>query len=365
VNLTDVIETLVSERGLDKEKIISIVSEGMLAAYNKKFPDIDFVIDFNKKSGELDVFAEKEVVSTVVDDDYEISLRRARTVQPGVALGDTIKVPFEEKIGRIEVLTAKQVIAGKIRDLEQLAVYNEYKEKEGLVVNGVVHKRERAGYAIKIGEILALLPHENAIPHEPLKIGYPIKVLLAEVLQAARGDYQLILDRASTDFVQKLLEVEIPEVFEGLVEVKKIVRTPGYKSKIVVASTSKEIDPVGTCVGVGGARIKPILRELGQEKIDLVEDTDDLERLVRGALKPAEVDIVEIVDKENVIVSLAPDQRSYAIGKMGQNINLASRLVGMKIQLQDIASGQDAESMLEIYEEEVAREEEREADQAE
>ena len=145
------------------------------------------------------------------------------------------------------------------------------------------------------------------------------------------------MDRASCDFVKGLIEVEIPEVFEGLVEIKKIVRAPGYKTKAILASTSKDIDPVGTCVGVGGARIKPILRELGQEKIDLIEATDSTEDLVRNSLKPAEIDKVEVVGDRKAIVWLAQDQRSYAIGKMGQNIALASKLVGLDIQLQDIS----------------------------
>jgi len=341
VNLTDVIEGLVEERGLDREKVIGIVCEGMQAAYVKKYPDVAFHVIFNRKTGNVEVFAEKKAVSSVVDDDHEVSMRKARIIDPAIQPDQTLNVPFEEGIGRIEILAAKQVIASKIRDLEQLAVYNDFKDKEGTIVTGIVHKKEHAGYAVKINEVLALLPQDNTGPGEIIKIGHPIKALLKEVYQAARGDYQLLLDRASTDFVKKLLEIEIPEVFEGLVEVKDIVRIPGYKTKIVVASSRKEIDPVGTCVGVGGARIKPILRELGQEKIDLIQWTDTIEKLIRYSLKPAEVDKVEVVDGNKAVVWLAPDQRSFAIGKMGQNINLASKLVGLEIQLQDLSSPQE------------------------
>ncbi len=341
MNLTDVIEGLVEERGLDREKVIGIVCEGMQAAYVKKYPDVAFHVIFNRKTGNVEVFAEKKAVSSVVDDDHEVSMRKARIIDPAIQPDQTLNVPFEEGIGRIEILAAKQVIASKIRDLEQLAVYNDFKDKEGTIVTGIVHKKEHAGYAVKINEVLALLPQDNTGPGEIIKIGHPIKALLKEVYQAARGDYQLLLDRASTDFVKKLLEIEIPEVFEGLVEVKDIVRIPGYKTKIVVASSRKEIDPVGTCVGVGGARIKPILRELGQEKIDLIQWTDTIEKLIRYSLKPAEVDKVEVVDGNKAVVWLAPDQRSFAIGKMGQNINLASKLVGLEIQLQDLSSPQE------------------------
>jgi N utilization substance protein A len=340
VNLTDVIEGLVEERGLDREKVIEIVCEGIRAAYIKRFPDISFLVSFNRKSGNLDVFANKKVVASVVDEDHEISLRKAKILDASAQIDAEIPVPFEEPVGRIEILTAKQIIAGKIRDLEQLAIYNDFKDKKDTIITGNVHKRERAGYAVKIGEIVALLPHDGIIPNEPIKIGHPIRALLKEVYPAAKGDYQLILDRASADFVKKLIEVEIPEVYEGLVEIKKIVRIPGYKTKIVVTSTRREIDPVGTCVGVGGARIKPILREIGQEKIDLIQWNESLEKLVRSSLKPAEVDRVEVVDDNKVVVWLAPDQRSFAIGKMGQNINLASKLVGVEIQLQDLSSPQ-------------------------
>ena len=336
MNLAEVIEGLVEERGLDREKIVSVICDGMKAAYIKKFPQINFVVTFNKKAGSLEVFAEKKVVSVVADESAEVSLRKARAINPTAQLDDVVSVPFEYNIGRIEILMVKQLIANKIREIESLAVFNDFKEKRGSILTGVVHKRERNGIAIKIGEVSALLPKENSIPNEILKVGHPVRVLLCEVLSTPRWDYQLILDRASCDFVRGLIEVEIPEVFEGLVEIKKIVRAPGYKTKAIIASTSKDIDPVGTCVGVGGARIKPILRELGQEKIDLIESTDSIEELVRDSLKPAEIDKVEVTDDRRAIVWLAQDQRSYAIGKMGQNISLASRLVGLDIQLQDI-----------------------------
>lgn len=338
MNLADVIDGLVEERGLDREKVVSIVCDGIRLAYEKKFPDIDFITSFNARSGELEVFAHKEVVSSVEDADIQVSIRKAKTLYPAAEIGQMVKVPFEESVGRIEILSAKQIIAGKIRELEQLGIYNAFKDRQGTIVGGTVNKRERSGFLVKIGDISALLPKEGFIPSENIRVGYPVKALLKEVLPVARGDYQLILDRSSADFVRQLIEVEIPEVFEGLVEVKKIVRIAGYKTKAIVSSTSKEIDPVGTCVGVGGARIKPILRELGQEKIDLIEWTESSEELVRNSLKPAEIDKVELLDDKKVVVWLAQDQRSYAIGKMGQNILLASRLVGFDIQLQDISS---------------------------
>lgn len=338
MNLKDVIDSLVEEKGFDKEKIIEILCRGVTSVYAKKFPNSDIFAFFNKRSGQIEVVARRLVVSVVQDEGLEVSLRRARAIDPQASLGDMVKVPFEGSIGRVEVVAARQLIATSIRELEQQAVYNEYKEREGTIVSGLVHKRERNGFVVKIGDSLALLPEENLVPGETMRIGHPVKALLKEVCAVSRGDYQLILDRASAAFVKKLISLEIPEVFEGIVEIKKIVRSPGYKSKALVVSSSKEIDPVGTCVGVGGARIKPILRELGQEKIDLIEWTDSLDVLVKGSLKPAEIDKVEVSsDNKRATVWLAQDQRSYAIGRSGQNVSLASRLTGVEIRLQDLA----------------------------
>lgn len=340
MNLSEVIESLVEERGLDREKVIEIVCEGVATAYDKKFPGHMFHVIFNKKTGNADIFAEKEVVETVEFEEEEITLKKAKNVETKAQLGDYVKIPFEDRVGRIEILAAKQLIANKIRELEAMAVCNEFKDKEGTIVTGAIHKRERAGWAIKMGDVIALLPSSNCIPEEALRVGYPVRALLQEVLPLPRNGYQLILDRASAEFVKRLIELEIPEVFEGLVEVKKIVRIAGYKTKIAVISNSKDIDPVGTCVGVGGARIKPILKELGKEKIDLLGWSDNLEALVTNSLKPAEIDKVEISSDGKAVVWLAEDQRSYAIGKMGQNIALGARLSGVDIQLQELPNQQ-------------------------
>jgi transcription termination/antitermination protein NusA len=338
VNLIDVIETLVDERGLDRDKVIDIVCEGILAAYLKRFPGLPLSVVFNNKTGEAEVFIEKIIVSSVNDSETEITARKAKVFDTAAKKGDIIKVPFTERVGRIEITAAKQVIGSKIRELEQLAVFEEFKDREGSVISGTVHKKERGGVAVKISDVMAFLPKNDSVTIETLRVGHPIRALLKEVLPVSRGGYQLILDRSSAGFVEKLIELEIPEAFEGLVEVKKIVRLPGYKTKAIVSSNSKEIDPVGTCVGVGGARIKPILKELGQEKIDLIGWTENLENLVSESLKPAEIDKVEINDDGTATVWLAQDQRSVAIGKMGQNITLASQLTGVSIQLQEIAT---------------------------
>ncbi len=333
MKLSQVIDELVEEKGLDRSVLSGIICEGLLAAYKKRYPDLPIAVAYNKKTDEVEASLEKNVVSSVEDEDLQISLRKARSIKEGVQLGETVAVPFDGTIGRIEILKAKQIIAHRIRAIEYEAVYDEFKSKEGTIVHGVIHKCERHGVTVKIGDAFAFLPKSLLIPSDTCTVGYAIRALLKEVLPEPRNENQLILDRASAEFLKQLFILEVPEIYEKLVEIKRIVRAPGYKSKIVVLSHDKNIDPVGTCVGVGGARIKPILRELGTEKIDIIEATNVLEELIMSALKPAEVNRVELVDDKNAQVWVDEDQRSVAIGKMGQNIALASQLAGVQIHL--------------------------------
>jgi N utilization substance protein A len=263
----------------------------------------------------------------------QIGLRKARSIDKKSKLGDKIFLPFEGIVGRIDILRAKQVIASQIRKMETDTIYREFKDKEGSIVYGVIHKCEHGGIVIKLRDTLAFLPKSLSIPGDKCTVGFPIRALLKEVLAEPRHENQLILDRASDLFLAKLFELEIPEVFERLVEIKKIVRIPGYKSKVAVISHDENIDPVGTCVGVGGARIKPILKEISGEKIDVIPWSQSLEELIINALKPARVNSVELVDSHTANVSVDEDQRSLAIGKMGQNIALASKLTGVDINL--------------------------------
>lgn len=333
MKLSLVIEELVEERGLDRSVLGKIICEGMLSAYSKKYPDMIFEVVHNKKTDEVDVFSKKTVAQTPSDENKEISLRKAKSINPKVDLGDEVLVPFEGPIGRIEILKAKQVIAQKIRAIESEAIYQEFKPREGTIVQGSINKWERGGVTVKIEDHLAFLPKSLSIPMEKYIVGHPIRALLKEVLVEPRNENQLILDRASIDFLKALFELEIPEVFEKLVEIKKIVRIPGYKSKIIVFSNDKNIDPVGTCVGFGGARIRPILKELGGEKIDILAHSSSIQELIKDALKPAHISRIEMVDAKNAQVWVDEDQRSIAIGRMGQNISLASQLTGINISL--------------------------------
>jgi N utilization substance protein A len=333
VKLSNVIDELVEERGLDRETLRSVICEGVLAAFQKKHPEAILHVEYDQKSDDLSVKVQKKVVANVENDVTEISLRKARFIKKDAALGDLLWLPFEGSIGRVEILRAKQTIASRIRKIESDAVFNAFKDKEGTIVNGVIHKCERAGIVVKLRDNMAFLPKSLTIPGDKCIVGYPIRVLLKEVLPEPRNENQLILDRVSPEFLVKLFELEIPEVFERLVEIKRIVRTPGYKAKVVVVSHDKNIDPVGTCVGVGGVRIKPILKEIDGEKIDIIAWNDSLEIMIAQALKPAQINRVELTDAKNANVWVDEDQRSLAIGKMGQNIALASKLVGVDIHL--------------------------------
>ncbi len=345
MKLSHVIEELVEEKGLDAQVLSSIMCEGMLAAYTKRYPDLVLDVSYNKKTDEIEVFVQKKVVATPEDEDTEISVRKARGIKDDAQLDDLLWVPFDGFIGRIEILKAKQIIAQKIRNIEASAVYNEFKSKEGTIVYGVIHKCERNGALIKLQDTLAFLPKSLMIPEDKCIVGYSIRALLKEVLPEPRNENQLILDRTSPEFLKKLFELEIPEVFEKIVEIKKIVRSPGYKSKVAVTSADPNIDPVGTCIGVGGARIKPILRELGIEKIDVVAANQFPDEFVKEALKPAEIDRVEI-SGTTAQVWLPEDQRSLAIGKMGQNVALASQLTGYTINIVKNETQQAAQGLI-------------------
>ena len=337
--LYDVISELVDEKGLKKTDLNEIIKEGILGAYLKKYPTATLRIDFDK-SGAVHVEIEKTIVSDVQDELTQMSLRKARFIKKSIEENETLWVPFEGSIGRVEILKAKQIIASKIRDIEAMNIYNEFIDKKDTIIHGTVHKCENSGTTVMLRDTLAFLPRSLSIPGEKHIVGRPIKALLKDVHAEYRSGGQLILDRSSAEFLIKLLELEIPEVYDNLIEIKGAVRKAGYKSKIIVASHDVNIDPVGTCVGVGGGRIKPILKELCNEKIDVISWVNSKEELVKNALRPAEINRVELKGRD-ANVWLSEDQRAFAIGKMGQNIALAAELLDVDIHL--ISSGVVAE----------------------
>lgn len=336
--LNKIISELVDEKGLDHSELRNVIQVGLLAAYEKKYPGVVFRILIDEKKGHLSVTAEKVVVSKVESPNQEISLKKAQHLLKTVQIGDTMWIPFEEPIGRVEILKARQVIAAMLKDIEARGVYDAFKSKEGSIIQGVVHKQEQNGTLVMLQETLAFLPRSLSIPGEKYITGRPIRALLKEVYKEYRSNGQIILDRSSADFLQCLLELEIPEIYDNLIEIKAVARRAGYKSKVIVAQNDLNIDPVGTCIGVGGSRIKPILKELGGEKIDIFSWSNSKDELVGLALRPAEVNKVEMVDDRKARAWVSDDQRALAIGKMGQNIGLASELLGIDIEL--VSSGE-------------------------
>ena len=336
--LSKIITELVDEKGLKSSDLQHVIQEGLLAAYAKKYPDVELRVELSEKDDTCVVEASKIVVSRVEDPYKEISLKKAQHQQKKVKLGDSIWVPFEEPIGRVEILKARQVIASMLKDIEAKSIYDMFKDKQGSIVQGVVHKHEQSGTLVMLQDTLAFLPKSLSIPTEKYITGRPVRALLKTVHDDYRSNGQLILDRSSGDFLKKLLELEIPEVYDNLIEIKAVARRAGYKSKVIVAQNDPNIDPVGTCIGVGGGRIKPILKELGGEKIDVFSWGHSRDELVGMALRPAEVNKVEIVEEDKARVWVSDDQRALAIGKMGQNISLASELLGVEIEL--VSSGE-------------------------
>lgn len=332
MDILSVINDLFEERGLDKSLLGTIVSDALLAAYKKKYPLANLTADYDKKNGQLSIMAVKTVKEKPTDDLLEISLKKALALNKKAKIDDELVVNFDMPIGRIEVMSAKQIISERIKKIESSQVYNKYKPLEGSIIHGTVNKLQSNGILIRINEDFGFLPKSLMIPGEKFTVGSPIRVLLKEVLVEPRNENQLILDRSTTDFLKCLFRLDIPEVFEGLVDIVKIVRIAGYKSKVIVESSDSNIDPVGTCIGIGGVRIKPILKELSGEKVDIIANTDSLLGLIADSLKPAKIERVELEDGK-AMVWLDEDQRSVAIGKLGQNIALASRLTGVDIKL--------------------------------
>ncbi|MGA9530864.1 MAG: NusA N-terminal domain-containing protein [Candidatus Babeliales bacterium] len=249
MKLSFIIDELIGTRGFNRNAVESIVIEGIRSAYHKKYPQAQFRVDYDKKSDTVSVKISKTVVAHATDALAEISLRKARATEDPVEVGDQVWVPFEGTIGRIEILHAKQIIASQIKKIEAHQIYERFRSKQGTIVHGIIHKCDRNGVYVKIQDVIAFLPKGLSVPADKCFVGHTIRALLKEVLEEPQGDSQLILDRSSAFFVQRLLELDIPEVFEQIVVVTKVERIPGYKTKVVVMSNDTNIDPVGTCIG--------------------------------------------------------------------------------------------------------------------
>jgi N utilization substance protein A len=336
------IDALCTEHGLDRNMIIEAMKDAVRAAARKQFKAQDktgesIQVDWNNDEGMIEISAQKEVVEAVENPQTELSLVEAQEMAGDeIEIGDMLLLPLPtEDLGRIAAQTAKQILVQKVREAVREKVYDEYIDRKGELINGTVKRFERGDMIIDLGNNLeAVLPRREQVRSENWNQGERIRVVIAEVTKDPKGQ-QIIASRASAELLKRLFEMEVPEIYDDTVVIKSAVREPGDRAKIAVASNEKDVDPVGACVGMKGSRVQSIIKELRGEKIDIIEWSEEPSVFAANALSPAKVSQVRIVDinKRKMEVIVVEDQLSLAIGKKGQNVRLATRLVGWDIDI--------------------------------
>lgn len=335
VNLTNIIEQVGKDKGIDKHVLIDALETAMLKAAEKRFgANKEIEAHFNEESGEIELFLFKAVVEEPGDTDHEISFDDARALDPEVALGDSIGVKLDAKeFGRIDAQTAKQIIIQKVREAERNIIFKEYSSKKGEIITGIVHRFEKGDIIVDLGRTEALLPKKEQVRREGYRQGERIRGMVLDVRSEAKGP-QVILSRTHPGFLMKLFHMEVPEVYEGIVEIKGAAREPGDRAKIAVVSHNTDVDPVGACVGVKGSRVQAVVQELKGEKIDIIHWSSESAVFVKNTLSPAQISRVIVDDQAHAMEVIVPDdQLSLAIGKKGQNVRLAAKLTGWKIDI--------------------------------
>ena len=326
---------IVKEKGIDKEVIFEAIESSLVSACKKNFgtsQNIKVVMD--RETGNIDVYAQREVVEEVEDPQLQISLEEAHVLNPSYKLGDMVDfVVTPKNFGRISAQTAKQVVVQKFREAEREILYNQYITKEKEIVIGIVQRIEKKNVIVQIGKIDAILAPNEQIPGEQYKFMDRIKVYVVEVKQTTKGP-QIYVSRTHPELVKRLFEQEVPEVFDGTVEIKSIAREAGSRTKIAVYSKDPNVDAVGACVGINGCRVNIIVSELGGEKIDIINWSEDPKEFIAAALSPSQVVAVAINPNEQSARIVVPDQQlSLAIGKEGQNARLSAKLTGWRIDI--------------------------------
>ena len=335
VSLERILAEIRREKGIDKLVIIDALKAALLTAARKKYgPRVDLEAQYNPDLGEIELFNFRTVVEKVRNEFKEISLEEARLLDADVELGDSLGVKLETKdFGRIAAQTAKQVIIQKIRDAEGDNIYQDFKDRKGEVVAGSVHRFNKGNIIVNLGRTEALLPVAEQVLGEAFRQGDRLKALIVDIRKSSR-DPQVILSRANPQFLVKLFEMEVPEIAEGVVKVKGVARDPGLRAKFAVYSDDSDVDPVGACVGSKGSRVQGVVQELRGEKIDIIPWSEDPTKFVCNALAPAEISEVIIDETERSMeIIVEDDQLSLAIGKRGQNVRLAVKLTGWKIDI--------------------------------
>lgn len=329
-------EELEKERGISKDYLIESLETALVTAYKREFDTVDNVkVTIDENTGELHIYSVRDVVEILEDPLLEINLEAARKIDPNYNVGDVVNLEIQPKdFGRIAAQTAKQVVVQKIREVERNMVFTEFNDKKGEIVTGLIQKADGGVVVMDLGKLEGVMPLKEQISTEHYKVNDKVRGYVVDVERGAKGNPQVIVSRSHPDFVRKLFEFEIPEIYEGLIEIKSVSRDAGSRSKVAVYSKNLDIDPVGSCVGQKGIRIQNIISELNGEKIDVIEWNEDPSIFIAAALLPAQVMAVDIREEEKFAQVVVPnDQLSLAIGKAGQNARLAAKLTNWKIDI--------------------------------
>ena len=354
-NFFEALHQIAADKGINRDSIEEIVESAMLSAYKKQYGTTDNVkVKFNRDNNTVNVVSRRMVVNNPRNKAEEISYEYAKKANPNVELGDEIDVEENplESFGRIAAQTAKQVIVQKLKEEEKGIVFNEYKDKEGQLINGYVQRKVKDALFVDLGKTEGVLPAREQSPLEHFKTGERIKAILLSVSKNAKGP-AVILSRAHPKFVEKLFEMEIPEIYDGIIKIITIVREAGFRTKVAVTSDREDVDAVGACVGMKGIRIQSIVRELEGEKIDIIDYSSDKEILASNALTPARPKQIVRTKSNGVIAVVEDDQLKLAIGRGGHNARLASKLCGFDIdiktesQYHEMLSSGDARTLVE------------------
>jgi N utilization substance protein A len=335
VEFIEALEQLEKEKGISKDILIEAIEAALISGYKRNFHSAQNVrVDIDRQIGTVRVFARKTVVEEVADPRLEISLAAAQEINPSYQIGDIVEIEVTPAdFGRIAAQTAKQVVTQRIREAERAIIYQDFVDREEDIITGTVQRADARFYYVDLGRAEGLLPHNEVMPGERFKHGDRIKTYITKVEKSTKGP-QIFLSRTHPGLLKRLFELEVPEIYDGTVQIKAISREAGSRSKVAVYSIDPNVDPVGACVGHKGMRVQTIVNELKGEKIDIIRWSDDLSEWIANALSPAKVTSVTIYEEEKMARVIVPDnQLSLAIGKEGQNARLAAKLTNWKIDI--------------------------------
>ncbi len=336
----EALNLLIEEKGIEKDVFLEMLKESIAKAYKKNYlnPDANVRVEINEKTGKFRLFEIRTVVDDLDDEDIELSLEEAQAINPFYKVGDVVETEADvEHIGRLAAIQTKQLFRQKIRETEKETLYNEFADKKDDIITGIVDRVEDKFAIVNIGKTGAFLAINQQIPGEKIKEGQHLKVYVSDVDRGTKGTH-IVVSRTEPSFVKRLFELEVPEVYDGTVEIKAVSREPGERSKVAVYTSNESIDPIGSCVGPKGSRVKNVVDELNGEMIDIIIWSSDPVVFISNALSPSEVKYVAINETDHSALVVVPDdQLSLAIGKRGQNARLAVRLTGWKIDIKSVS----------------------------